>query len=399
MSHRKPLVLTLALAVSVALAACGKSDDKAKTADGKAAAATAAPAAPAGPALLIAAEDVHTVRNNTLASGPSITGSIQPERRADLRAEVSAIVMQVLKENGDVVRRGDLLVRMDDTAIRDSLASAEAASRAADQAFDQAERQFQRMTTLRASGMASAQALDDAENRRNAAQSEREAAKARAVVARQQLARTEVRAPFDGIVSDRKASAGDTAQIGKELVKVIDPASMRFEGLVSADHIGSVKTGQNVSFRVNGYGEQDFAGKVRRVNPSANATTRQVEVLVDFADKKQPKLAGLYAEGRVETETSNALTIPATAVVKDGDKSLAWRVKGDALQKVALVVGDRDTRTGDFIVKSGLAEGDKLIRHPSSALKDGQKIDTGTVQAGAPATKAAAVTSATEARK
>jgi membrane fusion protein, multidrug efflux system len=402
MSHRKPLVLTLAFAVSVALAACSKSDDKtAKAADGKTppVTATAAPATPAGPALLIAAEDVHTVRNNTLASGPSITGSIQPERRADLRAEVSAIVMQVLKENGDVVRRGDLLVRMDDTSIRDTMASAEAASRAADQAFDQAERQFQRMTTLRTSGMASAQALDDAENRRNAAQSEREAAKARAVQARQQLARTEVRAPFDGIVSDRKASAGDTAQIGKELVKVIDPASMRFEGLVSADNVGSVKAGQKVSFRVNGYGEQDFAGKVRRVNPSANATTRQVEVLVDFADKTQPKLAGLYAEGRIETESSNALTIPATAVVRDGEKSLAWRIQGNALQKVALTVGDRDPRTGDFVIKGGLAEGDKLIRHPSSALKDGQKIDSGTAQANAPATKAAAVTSTTSAKK
>lgn len=401
MSHRKPLVLTLALAVSVALAACSKSDDKAaKAADGKAPpAAAATPAAPTSPALLIAAEDVHTVRNNTLASGPSITGSIQPERRADLRAEVSAIVMQVLKENGDVVRRGDLLVRMDDTSIRDTMASAEAASRAADQAFDQAERQFQRMTTLRGSGMASAQALDDAENRRNAAQSEREAAKARAVQARQQLARTEVRAPFDGIVSDRKASAGDTAQIGKELVKVIDPASMRFEGLVSADNIGSVKAGQRVSFRVNGYGEQDFAGKVRRVNPSANATTRQVEVLVDFADKTQPKLAGLYAEGRIETESSNALTIPATAVVRDGEKSLAWRLKDNALQKVALTVGDRDPRTGDFVVKAGLTEGDKLIRHPSSALKDGQKIETGTAQANAPATKAASVTSTTSAKK
>ena len=386
MLHHKSLIL--AAAVMLTLAACGKGPAKTDKAG-----------AAAPPALLIAAEDVHTVRNNTLASGPSITGSIQPERRADLRAEVSAVVMQVLKENGDVVRRGDLLVRLDDTSIRDSLSSAEAATRAANQAFDQAERQFQRMTTLRGSGMASAQALDDAENRRNAAQSEREATKARAVQARQQLARTEVRAPFDGIVSDRKVSAGDTAQIGKELVKVIDPASMRFEGLVSADNIGSVKAGQKVSFRVNGYGDQDFAGKVRRVNPSANATTRQVEVLVDFADKTQPKLGGLYAEGRIETDTSDALTIPATAVVRDGDKSMVWKLKDNTLQKVALVVGDRDPRTGDFVLKSGLAEGDKLIRHPSSALKDGQKIDTGTAQATAPATKAAAVTAATEAGK
>ena len=345
--------------------------------------------------LLIANEDLHTVRNNALSSGPSITGSVQPERRADMRAEVSAVVMQVLKENGDPVRQGDLLVRLDDTSIRDSLASAEAATRAATQAFDQAERQFQRMTTLRGSGMASAQALDDAENRRNATQSEREAAKARAVQARQQLQRTGVRAPFDGIVSDRKVSAGDTAQIGKELVKVIDPASMRFEGLVSADSIGSVKAGQAVAFRINGYGEQEFTGKVRRVNPAANATTRQVEVLVDIVDKKQTKLrgllGGLYAEGRIETDSTTSLTIPATAVVRDGDKTAVWRLTGNSLQKVSLVIGDRDPRSGAFVLRSGLAEGDQLIRHPSATLKDGQKIEMAATLA--TPTKAAAVES------
>ena len=77
------------------------------------------------------------MRNSSLTSGPSITGSIQPERRADVRAEIQATVLQVLKENGDTVKRGDLLVRLDDTAIRDSLASAEAASRAAGLANEQ----------------------------------------------------------------------------------------------------------------------------------------------------------------------------------------------------------------------------------------------------------------------
>ncbi len=367
----------LSLAIVTTMAACNKGPE---TADKKAAASERP--------LLIAAEDLHTVRNSALSSGPSITGSVQPERRADLRAEVSAVVLQVLKENGDVVRRGDLLVRLDDTAIRENLASAEAASRAAGQSFDQAERQFQRMVTLRKSGMASTQATEDAETRRNNAQSDLEAAKTRAAQARQQLQRTEARAPFDGIVSDRKVSAGDTAQIGKELVKVIDPASMRLEGLISADNVGSVKAGQSVSFRVNGYGDQEFSGKIRRVNPSANATTRQVEVLVDFVDKKQPKLAGLYAEGRVETESNSGLTIPATALVRDGDKSSAWRVQGNAIKKVTLDVGDRDPRSGEYLLRAGLADGDRLIRHPSATLKDGQKIEMATAVA-AP-TKAAA---------
>lgn len=356
-----------------ALAACGQGVGKSDERAGKA----------AGRPLQISPEDVLTMRSSALASGPLITGTLQPERRADLRAEVAAVVLQVLKENGDPVRRGDLLVRLDDTAIRDSLASAEASARAAGQAYEQAEGQFQRMTTLRKSGMASAQALEDAEIRRNNTQSELAAAKTRVVQARQQLQRTEARAPFDGIVSDRKVSAGDTAQIGKELVKVIDPRSLRFEGLVSADHIGAIQAGQPVIFRVNGYGEQDFAGRVARVNPAANATTRQVEVLVEFTQPgQQPKLAGLYAEGRIETQSKAGLTIAATALVRDGDKAFAWRLNGNALQKVGLAVGERDPRSGEFVVKSGLAEGDRVIRHPAATLKDGQKVELAAAPAG-----------------
>jgi membrane fusion protein (multidrug efflux system) len=220
----KFLVLPLAMSLCFALTGCERG---------------AAKPAAAAASLLITPEDMITARAGSVAAGPLITGTIQPERRADLRAEVSAIVLAVLKENGQAVRRGDLLVRLDDTAIRDSLVSAQEAERVAVQAFDQAERQLQRLTTLRASGMASTQQLEDAEIRRNNTQSDLSAAKARLVQARQQLQRTEARAPFDGIVSDRKVSAGDTAQIGKELLKVIDPRSLRFEGLVSSDAIQS----------------------------------------------------------------------------------------------------------------------------------------------------------------
>ena len=358
-----PLRISLVFILALALTACSKGPDASQK-------GTAAASTP----LLISPEDVHTVRNSALASGPAITGSIQPERRADLRAEVPAIVLQVLKENGDAVRRGDLLVRLDATSIRDSLASAEAANRAAALAYEQAGRQLERMKTLRVSGMTSAQAMEDAEIRRNATQSEMEAAKARVVLAGQQMQRTEVRAPFDGVVSDRKVSAGDTAQIGKELVKVIDPTSMRFEALVSADQVGEIKAGQPVHFRVHGYGEQEFTGKVRRVNPAANPTTRQVEVLVDFVGEKQPKLAGLYAEGRVETESKSSLTIPASAVVRDGDKASAWRVKDNKLQKVKLGIVERDARSGHYVLKEGLAEGDQVIRHPTALLKDNQPV-------------------------
>jgi len=213
------------------------------------------------------------------------------------------------------------------------------------------------------------------EIRRNSAQSDREAARARVVTARQQLERTEVRAPFAGIVSDRKVSAGDTAQVGKELLKVIDPSSQRFEGLVSADSIGEVQAGQPVWFRIHGFADREFTGKVMRVNPAANITTRQVEVLVSFDDaKQQPDVAGLYAEGRVETRTAATLSLPTATVVREGDNSFAWRVKDGKLHKVALKLGDRDPRTGAYSLKSGLAEGDQVLRFPNVALKEDQVV-------------------------
>ena len=358
----RPLVSIIALALL--LVDCGKAPKPADKAAGGA----------DGRPLLLSPEDLITVQTNALVSGPAISGSVQPETRADLRAEVSAVVLQVLKENGDSVRRGELLVRLDDSAIRESLASAEEAARAAAQSFDQAERQFQRLKTLRESGMTSTQQLEDAEIRRNNSQSDLAASRTRAAQARQQLQRTETRAPFDGIVSERKVSGGDTAQVGKELLKVIDPRSMRFEGLVSADRIDSVRLGAPVSFRVNGYGDKEFAGKVTRINPAANPTTRQVEVLVSITDGAANRVSGLYAEGRVEAGSMPALMLPQASLVRDGDKAYAWRVRDGVLQKASLVLGERDARRGDYAVLRGLASGDRLLRSPGASLKDGQAV-------------------------
>jgi membrane fusion protein (multidrug efflux system) len=358
-AYRAGAAVVLACSL-LSLAACSKGTDE-------------TPVEAEAVALLVSPEDLVTVSNSALASGPSITGSVEAERRADLRAEVSAVVLSVLKENGDPVRRGELLVRLDPNAIRDSLTAAEASARAASQAFEQSERQYQRMIKLRETGMVAMQQLEDAETLRNNAQSERAAARTREVTARQQLERTEVRAPFDGVVSERKVSAGDTASVGKELMQIIDPTSLRFEGRVSADSIGEVAAGQRVSFRIQGFADTDVAGTVTRVNPAANAATRQVEVLVRFDDpKQQPGVTGLFAEGRVETRRAKSLTVPAASVVREGDSAFAWRVRNGTVQKVQLDLGVRDARTGQYVVKGGLAAGDSVLRHPGSSLKDGQ---------------------------
>lgn len=372
-----------ALALTLLLTACGKPPSGGAA---PAASAAGARAAADAPVLLLAPEDLLLLRPSLLASGPVISGSLQPERRADLRAEVAAVVTQVLRQNGDRVRAGELLMRLDDTALRESLASAEEAVRAATQAFEQTERQVQRLRTLQAQGMTSTQALEDAEVRRNNAQSEQVAARSRAVAARQQLGRTLVKAPFDGLVSERRVSVGDTVQVGRELVKVIDPRSMRFEGLVSADRMLELKVGQPVHFRVNGHPQSDFAGHVRRIDAAANATTRQVEVVVSFdSPQSAPQVAGLFAEGRIETGSRESLALPTGAVRRAGEAAHVWRLQGQSLAKVAVRLGERDPRTGEWPVVSGLSAGDRLLRNPGAALVDGQRFEFATPAPAAPA--------------
>lgn len=400
--HVRRVVVGLAMALSMwVVSACGRGEPAApapsapKAGDGRAAASAAAkPAAGAASAavLLLSPEDLRTLALGALASGPVITGSIQPEKRADLRAEVSAVVVQVLKENGQAVRQGELLVRLDATAIRDALGSAEEAARASTQALEQIDRQVQRQKTLQAQGMSTNQALEDAEQRRNNAQSDLVAARSRVASARQQLQRTEVRAPFDGLLSDRKASVGDTAQMGKELVKVIDPGSLRFEGMVSADRMQELKIGQVVRFRVNGDAQSDFSGSIRRIDAVANAATRQVEVLVALTPGNAPRVAGLYAEGRVEVASRLVLLLPEAALQRSGDNAFVWQLQGQSLRKQAVKLGERDARTGDVPVLAGVAAGDVILRRPGSNLVDGQRVEMAGAR-GAPAAATSAASS------
>jgi multidrug efflux pump subunit AcrA (membrane-fusion protein) len=165
-------------------------------------------------------------------------------------------------------------------------------------------------------------------------------------------------------------------QIGKELVKVIDPRSMRFEGLVSADRLGELRTGQRVSFRVNGYTQGEFVGKVRRIDAAANATTRQVALIVDFEDAAAaPKVAGLFAEGRVETGTGQGLTVSESSVVRSGEITHVWRLEGKVLGKVEVKLGERDSRSGNVPVRAGLAAGDRVLRNPGASLVNGQRLE------------------------
>ncbi|HEX5755499.1 MAG TPA: HlyD family efflux transporter periplasmic adaptor subunit, partial [Arenimonas sp.] len=160
------------------------------------------------------------------------------------------------------------------------------------------------------------------------------------------------------------------------LLSVVDPGSMRFEGLVAAEQVAQVKAGARVGFRVNGYADQRFEGRVERVNPLANANTRQVQVLVSVDGADAPKVAGLYAEGRIEVAQRQALVLPESALQRDGDAVSVWQVKDGSLRRVAIELGERDQRSGRYEVRTGLQAGDQVLRHPVGALRDGAPVQS-----------------------
>jgi membrane fusion protein, multidrug efflux system len=355
MKHQLKIIAVIAIAL---LQGCGESAPSTEVVAEKPVTLSLVPA------------DVLMLAQGDLSRGPMISGSLQPVVKAELNAEVSGIVTKVLKDNGDLVKAGELLVQLDQTTYRDKLMSAQEAERSAMVTSDQATKQLHRMQSLNKQGLVTAESLESAEIKANQSQSDLASAKARLVEARQQLERTAVRAPFDGVVSVRKTSAGDTAQIGKALMVVIDPASMRFEGYIAADQVGQVKVGQPVNFKVNGYQDQRFDGVIERINPAANENTRQVQLFVAI-DQKKDLVAGLYAEGFIAVANQQSLMVPPSVLVQEGDNSFVWQLSDKKLKKVKVTTGGRDPRWGTVELISGVNTGDQILRHPQGALVDG----------------------------
>lgn len=325
-------------------------------------------------ALLLGTEDWLIVGQQNALGTVVLNGAIAAARKADLRAEVGAVVLQTLRENGDRVRKGELLISLDAQVLRENLASAEESLRNANQSLDSADRQYQRLKALSAQGMVSLQALEESELRRHAAQSESAAARARLSTARQQLERTQIRAPFDGILSGRKVSSGDNVQPGRELVQIIDPASTRFEGWASAEQVTGLRIGQEAELFINGWTQTPLRGRIRQIDATAHPLTRQVGVLVDFESRGVMPMVGLYAEARLQAHpaTSTAMTVPDSALVRTGDMTQVWRwLPQGHLQLQTVELGPRNARHGHWPVLRGLSPGDRILRHPGSPLKNG----------------------------
>jgi membrane fusion protein (multidrug efflux system) len=362
---RKPFVsmtrtasAVLAIAAAVSLASCK---------GGSAAEADAAAAETA----TVGTENIAVVTTGVLQSGPTVSGNLAPEREAMIRAQVGGSLLQTYADEGQAVRAGQTLARIEGGGLQDTYLSARAGVTAASNSADIANRELARSEKLLAAGAIAERDIEQARRASIAANAALADARARLATAAKQVGNTNVTSPMSGIVSERPVSAGDVVQPGTALFTVVDPSSMRLEGSVPSEALSQVKIGAPVSFTVNGYPGKSFTGRVTRVNPTADPATRQVRVFISIPNAQGTLVGGLFANGRLAAESRTGLVAPVTAVDSRSNVPAVFRIKGGKVERVPVTLGLRDEGTEKIEIASGVQAGDTLLLGAAQGITPG----------------------------
>lgn len=329
------------------------------------------PEAKGPPPAIIGPENLAVAVDTTLTAGPTLSGSLEPELAATVRAELGGSVTEVRVDDGQPVKRGQVLVRIDDTAVRDAFVSARATLRAAEATAQLARRNAERAERLKAAGAVAERDVEDAQTAATNADGQAADARARLASAAKQLAKTTLRAPFDGVVGEVTVSEGDIVQSGNALLGVLGPSTMRLEASVPVEQLSAITPGTPVYFSVSGYPDREFTGKILRVSPAVDAATRQVRVIVSLPNASRTLVAGLFAEGHVATERRQGIVVPRSAIDSRGIRPVAVRLKGGRVERVEVQLGLQDRVSERVEVKAGLAAGDTLLLGGAAGLPSG----------------------------
>ena len=351
----------LVIAAALAAAGCKGNDSAAETA-----------AAP--PPVVLGPESIGVADSVSLATGPMISGALVPETSAQMRAEVSGAVLEVFAEEGQRVRRGQVLARIDDTSLREAQLSARAAMRSAESAAQLAKRNEERAVRLAGAGAIAERELEQARLSATSAAGALADARARLVSAERQLAKATIRSPFNGVVAEQAVNAGDVVQIGALMYTVVDPASMRLEAAVPASEVSALSVPMPVDFTVTGYEGRAFTGRVTRINPAADPATGQVGITVAIPNTAGSLVAGLFAEGRVSTIEKSGLAVPASAVDERGMSPAVLRIRSARVERVPVTLGIRDEVRELVEISGNIARGDTVLLGTAQGIAEGTVV-------------------------
>lgn len=252
------------------------------------------------------------------------TGTIEPEREVEVRPRTPGIVERILVDDGDLVKRDQVVVELEKELLEAQVREARAAVESARVALRYAGIELSRMATLRERGAASDQKQDEARSRHETAQAGLAQAEARLASLEVQLRYTTVRAPLDGTVLDVVVEEGNAVSPvtavtgGTLLLSIAGGDEVHLKGLVDENEVARVEVGQAARLRTEAFGERVFTGQVRSIKPLGqrvqNVTYFEVEV--ELADPEAKRLRPrMSADADIVTEVvEDAVFVPETAL-------------------------------------------------------------------------------------
>lgn len=361
MTASRLTLLLLTTLSGVAFASCGGAE--------------ASPGADVEAARILSPADVSVAEAGDVESGLPLSGSLDPHRSIQVRAQLSGTILEAPPLAGEQVAKGDLLAGYDAHTFEIRLSAARSAVAAAQAAVATAEHSESGAEVLAAAGAISEHDLRQARSAAEAARAQLEVARAELGQAQETVSRTVVRSPMDGIVDRRLVSDGEAVNPGQPLYSVVSLDTLELAAKVSAHNLSSVKIGAPVVFHLDAYPGRRFEGEVARVEPTADPATRQLTVYVRLPNAEHELVGGLYATGLIVGDRSrDAVTVEAGAVRGSPHDRYVLAVEDGVVHRSPVVVGPSDAWSDRVMIRKGLAAGTTVVVGPDAGLEDGTRV-------------------------
>jgi membrane fusion protein (multidrug efflux system) len=315
-----------------------------------------APAASKPRGLPVKAEQVHV---GQLTDSIFAVGSILANESVIIRPEISGRIKELKFSEGQAVKKGQPLVLIDDSEHRAQLAAVNADLRTETQRYTRSKELYEKK-------FISKEALD-----LQAGSVDRLAAEVAEMKAR--LSKTEIVAPFSGLVGLRKVSPGAFLRSGDDIVSLQNVDSVKIDFRVPEVFLRAVKVAQTVSISVDAFPETVFSGKVYAIEPLIDEQTRTVLVRGVIKNDSGKLKPGMYA--RVSLEMSareNVISIPESALWPQGTENFVFKVVEGAVALTKVELGTR--QPGSVEIVSGLSDGDMIVTDGQIKLRDGAPV-------------------------
>jgi len=326
----------------------------------------------------LASTDVMKAELRDITQGLPVSGTVKAVNYAVIKARVAGELKEVVAREGDSVKAGDVLARIDPTEYQRRWQQAAETASAAKSQMEIAQRAWDSNKALVDQGFISKAAMDNSIASYQGAIASHKAAIAGADVARKALDDATLRAPFAGIVSGRAAQVGERVSIDAKIMELVDLNQLEVEVPLSPSESMDVRVGQVASLQVEDR-KETVGAKVKRISPSAQAGSRSVLIYLAL-DKAEGLRHGLFAKGILGLGKSQVLAVPLSAVRTDRAQPYVQVVEpvGDQLQvthkTVTLGVRGMDLAQPEsetMVGVTGLNEGSTVLKSNVGALREG----------------------------